>query len=872
MDPTIIKHPEKIGVGTWQISGQGAMFADLGQLNTSWFYTWEPFLLDAWFDDWSSGSAVSIGGTEGDWELVLGSGSDAWTVQNFSVAGGLQLTLSFEATALDGAAGGVTLEYLDASGNVIGNDYLAISGGETDYLTSIVTPIGTAGGRIITWTGSGLGIEIDDLSLRYGDVELASNGGFESIGTLANIPVADDFVPMIWGAADMQYVRTPGYLDGADTLLTFNEPNHQGQANLSVSKALSYWPELMATGLRLGSPATTTSSTFGQGSWLQSFMSQADAKGYRVDFMAVHYYTTDPSITKFKAFLEKVYATYQRPIWVTEWALADWNNPNRFSAEQQLEFFKAATLMMDDLPYVERHAWFGTYAELDTSDLNSELIGADGTLSGVGSAFAWLADQDRLAAPSDVLLSNTAVAENTASGSSVGVALTTDATANDSFLYQLLDNAGGRFAIDLLTGEVTVLEGSLLDYEQTQSHDITIQVTDATGNSLDKTLTILLTDVVEAQTYDGTAGNDAFVALEASDWTANGFAGDDQITTLSGTDTIHGGAGNDAIAAGDGNDTITVSGTGDGFDAIDGGAGEDRIIALGNGTTIGLRAVVGIETISANGFGNVRISGDDGANTLDFSNTALSGITKISGGAGDDVILGSAGNDVIAGDIGNDTLKGGAGDDMFTLNSTSRTDTIDGGDGYDTIKAAQNSTVLSWWNVTGVEAISGAGYAAIDIVGSSGNDIIDLSAVALSGIRQIDGRDGHDTIIGSSGADRVTGGNGQDQLTGGDADDVFDFNTIGQSKVGIADVITDFVRGGDRIDLSTIDASTALTGNQAFSLIGEAAFTGVAGELRIDTSQTGKTVVYGDINGNKTADFQVELIGTHQLIASDFVL
>ena len=148
-----------------------------------------------------------------------------------------------------------------------------------------------------------------------------------------------------------------------------------------------------------------------------------------------------------------------------------------------MEFFKAATLMMDDLAFVERHAWFGTYEELDASHLNSQLIGEDDSLSDLGSVFAWLAGADDFAAPSEILLSNAAVAENAASGTSVGVALTTDATANDSFTYQLLDDAGGRFAIDVITGEVTVLDGSLLDYEQAQSHDITIVVTDSAAKA-----------------------------------------------------------------------------------------------------------------------------------------------------------------------------------------------------------------------------------------------------------------------------------------------------------------------------------------------------------------------------------------------------
>jgi len=76
----------------------------------------------------------------------------------------------------------------------------------------------------------------------------------------------------------------------------------------------------------------------------------------------------------------------RKPIWVTEWALADCNNPGRFSAKQQAAFFNEATEMMDDLPYVERHAWFGMYGGLDGWSINSELITANNR-SIVGNAF-----------------------------------------------------------------------------------------------------------------------------------------------------------------------------------------------------------------------------------------------------------------------------------------------------------------------------------------------------------------------------------------------------------------------------------------------------------------------------------------------------
>ena len=77
------------------------------------------------------------------------------------------------------------------------------------------------------------------------------------------------------------------------------------------------------------------------------------------------------------------------------------------------------------------------------------------------------------------------------------------------------------------------------------------------------------------------------------------------------------------------------------------------------------------------------------------------------------------------------------------------------------------------------------------------------------------------------------------------------------------DVIADFVHLIDKIDLATIDANGAAAGH-AFSFLAAngAAFTGVAGQLRwFQDDQPGtaddKTIVEGDINGNKVADFQI---------------
>jgi len=195
------------------------------------------------------------------------------------------------------------------------------------------------------------------------------------------------FVPMIWGKGQV----TPDQLQaaamsGSKYLLGFNEPDFATQANMSVAEALALWPKLMATGKVLGSPAVTTGQTLGPQSWLGQFMEGAEKLGLKVDFMAVHYYSDDPSIEKFKAFLTAVYEEYKRPVWVTEWALVDWENTDRFSREQIADFVAGASRMMDDLSFVDRHAWFGLYDGGDDWYINSGLVDPSGKLTPVGQA------------------------------------------------------------------------------------------------------------------------------------------------------------------------------------------------------------------------------------------------------------------------------------------------------------------------------------------------------------------------------------------------------------------------------------------------------------------------------------------------------
>src|SRR5262249_44809048 len=76
----------------------------------------------------------------------------------------------------------------------------------------------------------------------------------------------------------------------------------------------------------------------------------------------------------------------------------------------------------------------------------------------------------------------------------VGVTASSSDLNGGTVTYALSDDAGGRFAIGSTTGVVTGADGTLLDYETSSSHDITVKATDPSGASSTQTFTIAVTD------------------------------------------------------------------------------------------------------------------------------------------------------------------------------------------------------------------------------------------------------------------------------------------------------------------------------------------------------------------------------------------
>ena len=208
------------------------------------------------------------------------------------------------------------------------------------------------------------------------------------------------------------------------------------------------------------------------------------------------------------------------------------------------------------------------------------------------------------------------------------------------------------------------------------------------------------------------------------------------------------------------------------------------------------------------------------------------------------IIEGTSGDDTLSGGPGPDELRGGLGNDRYFVAETSDLVIEAAAAGNDRVFASVNYTLAAGQHIETLSTTNNAGTVALNltgnelanvILGNAGNNKL-VGAAGNDKLLGGDGNDtldggtgndglygqaGNDTLKGSSGNDRLDGGLGRDYLYGGSGRDVFDFNSIEETAVGsLRDIIYDFQRGQDDIDLSSIDASTRSSGNQAFSWIG----------------------------------------------------
>ena len=289
-------------------------------------------------------------------------------------------------------------------------------------------------------------------------------------------------------------------------------------------------------------------------------------------------------------------------------------------------------------------------------------------------------------------------------------------------------------------------------------------------------------------------------------------------------------------------------------------------------------------------------------------------VIVLTGTAGDDRLTvsgkanmqleGGAGNDVLTGGVGVNTLIGGAGNDSYIIRDSDDTIVEAAGGGIDLVYAYVNHTLAA--NVENLRLQEGATVGvgnelANGIVGSSQADSLsglggDDDLRGRNGDDTLSGGDGADKLYGDAGGDRLDGGAGNDSLYGGDDDDVliggagsnrFEGGPGADTMVGgsgadsfvyrPSDLVgVDRIEGfssaqGDRILLAELDANLRTSANDKFSFIGTSAFSGKSGELRFQVIN-GDAHVYGDMNGDRVADFEINVVGVTKLTSADFML
>ncbi len=389
-------------------------------------------------------------------------------------------------------------------------------------------------------------------------------------------------------------------------------------------------------------------------------------------------------------------------------------------------------------------------------------------------------------------------------------------------------------------------------------------------------------DILTLNTYSsmfvlGGSGDDVF-DLTAGEYSSNIIAGISSESSIYsefaqedfGDDTIKFNAPASYIYDYHGNNTITGIGTahevvtGDGDDEIHLSystkeaffiSEHSSYVNAGDGNNI-----VEINSGGINAEETNYVKTGSGSDTITISNLtsdAKSGFVvnnTIDSGDGGDTINIAEGNNVINSGNGDDTIVSGYKDDNYTIGTG--TNDIKADDGNNSIDAVGSTNSV----------LSGNGDDYIHIVGNNnninagdGDNIINVSGIT----NNIISGGGNDYIAvsgASSSTSSIIGGLGKDILIGGNGHDTFKFDFIrGDSTSLDTDIVKNFAQGSDKIEIFN-------TNNDNLNF----------DSLRIEYSSNGKTAIvsYSDDAGH---DFKLNISGSsidhnhgHDLTSNDF--
>jgi len=280
---------------------------------------------------------------------------------------------------------------------------------------------------------------------------------------------------------------------------------------------------------------------------------------------------------------------------------------------------------------------------------------------------------------------------------------------------------------------------------------------------------------------------------------ANGAACD--ITTAADARSIvflatsfSGYLGNDANQiTSQGNDIIVDTGT-PAFDS------NSIVNATGNDTVFGPAAgqlvfnAGGGRSVLVGSSGNFFVNGGAGNGNVVW---AGSGLTVFNGGAGSAVVVGGDGLLQVNGGAGALTVYGGIGQNEIT--GAAGPSTFVAGFGPSTVTAATGNHV--WLaGAANNSLVAGNGNILLDGVGSSGDNVFDLTGATA----------GTTTVYGGAGTDTVMAGAANAIINAGNGGDVFMFTN---GLTGGSDVIANFNAAADQLNLQGYNGYTSAVVN-----------------------------------------------------------
>ncbi|MBJ7520488.1 MAG: hypothetical protein JHC84_12405 [Solirubrobacteraceae bacterium] len=222
--------------------------------------------------------------------------------------------------------------------------------------------------------------------------------------------------------------------------------------------------------------------------------------------------------------------------------------------------------------------------------------------------------------------------------------------------------------------------------------------------------------------------------------------------------------------------TATCTVASDAGVAADLGDGDDTLDGDGTSRPLSVRGGPGADTITG-GLGADNLFGDEDADTL-VGDESTSSVNN------DDQE-----DDLLDGGPGADSMSGGDHADVFDQGPVlDGTDTINGGDGFDTVAYDARDTAV----VVDLHALAGRG-------GQSGEDDV------LVGVEDAYGGAGEDALTGSDADNVLVGGEGGDRIIGGPGFDVLD-GEGGPDRLFARDSFIDRVECGAGDDRADVDA------------------------------------------------------------------